>query len=76
MLKNNPFLISLLVFGGFALLFIVISTVSIVIDDSTIASFLVWLFHIDENSLTNITLAQFGVILSVPSFIFAKRSYE
>jgi hypothetical protein len=76
MLKNNPFLISSLVFGGFALLFIIISTISIVINDNTVSSFLVWIFHIDPNSLTNVTLAQFGVILSVPAFIFAKRSYE
>ena len=73
MLKNNPFLISSLVFGGFALLFIIISTISIVINDNTVSSFLVWIFHIDPNSLTNVTLAQFGVILSVPAFIVTAK---
>lgn len=74
MLKRNPFLLASIIFAGLSLLLLVVATVSVVIKDDTVCSALISLFHLQEKSITNSTLAQFSVILAVPSFIFAYKA--
>lgn len=74
MLKKNPFLLASVIFGSLSLILLIIASVSLVINDTTVCKALTSLLRLNENAINNSTLAQFSIILSIPSFIFAFRA--
>lgn len=74
MLKNKPFFVASIVFGGVCVLLLVISAISFLNNDSTICIFLGKLFRMKSGSFTNATLAEIAAVCAIPSFIFALKA--
>ena len=74
MFKEKPFLMPAIVFSVLALVFIVISSVSFVAGDETISKALVSMLHLRPMAITNATIAQIGIVLTLPAMFFAFMS--
>ena len=75
MFKNKPFLVASIFFGGIAVLFFSAAIVSFLGNDNSVCKIIENLIHMKTGSFTNTTLAEIAVICSLPSFIFAFKSY-
>lgn len=70
MIKNKPFFISALCFGGVGFILLFISVIAVLTNNTSFQNLVVDLFSLEPGSFTNATIAQFGIILFVPAFFF------
>lgn len=75
-MKNKPFLIASIVFGGAGLLLILISAAIFLTKDISFCDNLGKLLGIKAGTLNNSTLAELASIFCIPAFIFAYKALQ
>ncbi len=75
MFKGKPFLIASLVFGGLGIIVLVLTVVSFFCGDQLISSAISSMLNLEKGAFTDTTMAQIAVVLFLPTFIFAYRSF-
>lgn len=73
-MKNKPFLISAIVFGGLGLLVLLLTVISFFEGDNLISGAIASLLNLSKDSFNDATMAQVAVVFFIPTFIFAFRT--
>lgn len=74
-MKGKPFLIAALVFGGLGIIMLILTAISFFCGDNLISYAIARALLLDSSSFSDATMGQMAVVLFIPSFIFAFRSF-
>lgn len=75
MFKNRPFLLASLIFGELGFIMLVLTVISFFCGNSLISGAICTMLHLEDEAFTDATMAQIAVVLFLPAFIFAYRSF-
>ena len=75
MFKNRPFLLTSLIFGELGFIMLVLTVISFFCGNSLISGAICTMLHLEDEAFTDATMAQIAVVLFLPAFIFAYRSF-
>ncbi len=76
MFKGKPFLVASVIFGGLGLIMVVLTVISFFSGDQLISGAVSSVLHLGPDTFTDSTMAQIAVVLFLPTFIFAYRSFS
>lgn len=74
MMKDKPFLIASIVFGGIGLALLAIASVSFLANSTAVATAVGSIFNMNKDTVSNATLAELAIVFTIPSFIFAYKT--
>ena len=75
MFKEKPFLLASVIFGGLGLIMLILTVISFFCGDQLISGAICSMLNLEKDAFTDATMAQIAVVLFLPTFIFAYRSF-
>lgn len=75
MFKEKPFLLASIIFGALGLIMLILTVISFFCGDQLISGAIRSMLNLDSESFNDSTMAQIAVVLFLPTFIFAYRSF-
>ena len=75
MFKGKPFLLAAVIFGAAGFIILILAIVSYFCGDDLISGAIGSLLNMEKGVFTDATLAQISLVLFIPTFVFAYRSF-